>query len=251
MKKLNSTTMKKNILIVEDNKESMRALAGLARECDPTSVIYCAPNSAMAYRYAMENRIDLFLVDIMLDKKVQNDVSGICFADKMRQMERYKFVPIIFVTALEDQAMIAFHRLHCYGYIEKPFHFEQVRKIIGEALQYPIRNERENEYIYYRKDGILYSIETDRIIYMESVLRVLYVYLVDEKIEIPYMTCSSMLEKLNTDDFLQYSRNGVLNRKYIDYVDETNRYIRMKNGAMLEMGRVLKKKFIQELNYGS
>lgn len=243
--------MRKNILIVEDNRESMEALAGLARECDPTSVIYCASNSAMAYRYAMENRIDLFLVDIMLDSSVKNDVSGIVFADKMRQQERYKFVPIVFITALVDQAMVAFHKLHCYGYIEKPFDFNIVRKTISEALQYPIRDEREDKYVYYRKDGILYSIETDKIIYMESVLRVLHVYLVDEEIEIPYMSCSVMLEKLNADDFLQYSRNGILNRKYIDYVDETNRYIRMKNGAMLEMGIVWKKRFIQELNYGS
>ena len=35
-----------------------------------------------------------------------------------------------------------------------------------------------------------------------------------------------------------------------DYVDETNRYIRMKSGDVLEIGRVLKKHFIQELNYG-
>lgn len=243
--------MRKNILIVEDNRESMEALAGLARECDPTSVIYCASNSAMAYRYAMENRIDLFLVDIMLDSSVKNDVSGMVFADKMRQQERYKFVPIVFITALVDQAMVAFHKLHCYGYIEKPFDFNIVRKTISEALQYPIRDEREDKYVYYRKDGILYSIETDKIIYMESVLRVLHVYLVDEEIEIPYMSCNSMMEKLNTDVFLRYSRGGILNRKYIDYIDETNRYIRMKNGAMLEMGMVWKKKFIQELNYDS
>lgn len=222
----------------------------LTRECDSASVIYCASNSAMAYKYAMENRIDLFLIDIMLDNRVKNDVSGIIFADKMRQQERYKFVPMIFVTALEDQAMAAFHKLHCYGYIEKPFDFDRVRKMICEALQYPIKDERENQYFYYRKDGILYSVETDRIIYAESYLRVLNMHLPDETIEIPYMTCNFLIEKLNGKDFLQYSRNGILNRKYIDYVDETNRYIRMKNGDMLEIGRVWKKRFMQELNHG-
>lgn len=229
----------------------MDALVELTRECDSTSVIYCAKNSAIAYKYAMENRIDLFLVDIMLDNRVQNDVSGIVFADKMRQMERYKFVPIIFVTALEDQAMTAFHRLHCYEYIEKPFDFDKVRKTIREALEYPIRDTRDDEYVYYRKDGILYSIETERIVYMESYMRTLTVYLTDEKIEIPYMTCRAMLEKLNSEDFIQYNRSGVLNRKYIDYIDEGNRYIRMKNGTTLELGRIIKKKFIQELNYDS
>lgn len=242
--------MKKNVLIVEDNRASMDALVELTRECDSTSVIYCATNSAEAYKYAMENRIDLFLIDIMLDNKVQNDVSGIFFADKMRQQEQYKFVPMVFVTALVDQAMVAFHKLHCYGYIEKPFDFDKVRQTIREALQYPNRDERKNQYFYYRKDGILYSIETDRIIYVETCVRVLSMHLLDEVIEIPYMTCSTLLEKLNSQDFLQYSRHGILNRKYIDYVDETNRYIRMKNGDMLELGSVMKKRFMQELKYG-
>lgn len=243
--------MKKNVLIVEDNRASMDALVELTRECDSTSVIYCAPNSAMAYKYAMENRIDLFLIDIMLDNKVKNDVSGIVFADKMRQQEQYKFVPMIFITALEDQAMAAFHRLHCYEYIEKPFDFDNVRKIIGDALTYPIRDDREDKYLFYRKDGILYSIEIERIIYIESYMKKLTIHLIDEDIVIPYMTCSSIAEKLNEEDFIKYRRNGILHRKYIDYIDESNRYIRMKNGAILEIGRVLKKNFIQELNYGS
>lgn len=243
--------MKKNVLIVEDNRTCMDALAGLTRECDPSSVIYCASDAGMAYKYAMENRIDLFLVDIMLDSRVKNDVSGIVFVDKMRQLERYKFVPIVLVTALEDQAMVAFHKLHCYGYIEKPIDFDRVRKTIREALQYPIMDKREDQYVYYRKDGILYSIDTEQIVYMESYMRTLTVHLLDEKIEIPYMTCNAMLEKLNSEEFIQYSRSGVLHRKYIDYIDDANRYIRMKNGAVLELGLIIKKKFIQELNYGS
>ena len=242
--------MKKNVLIVEDNRHSMDALVELTRECDSTSVIYCAENSAMAYKYAMEHRIDLFLIDIMLDSKAQNDVSGITFADKMRQQEQYKFVPIIFITALEDYAMTAFHKLHCYEYIEKPFDFDKVRKTIAEALQYPTKDKRENPYFYYRKDGIWYSIENERIMFAESYMRVLRIHLLDETIEIPNMACGTFLEKLNHRDFLQYSRNGILNRKYIDYIDETNRYVRMKNGEMLEIGRVIKKRFMQELNYG-
>lgn len=242
--------MKKNVLIVEDNRYSMDALVELTRECDSTSVIYCARNSAMAYKYAMEHRIDLFLIDIILDNKVKNDVSGITFADKMRQQEQYKFVPMIFITALEDQAMAAFHNLHCYEYIEKPFDFDKVRKAISEALQYRSKDMHDNQYFYYRKEGIWYSVENERIIYAESYMRVLRIHLLDETIEIPYMACSTLLEKLNNRTFLQYSRNGILNRKYIDYIDETNRYVRMKNGDILEIGRVVKKRFMQELDYG-
>lgn len=242
--------MKKNVLIIEDNKASMDALVELTKECDSTSVIYCADTSAMAYKYAMENSIDLFLIDIMLDKNVKGDVSGMKFAETIRRMDNYKFTPMIFVTALEDQARNAFHNLHSYEYIEKPFDFDRVRNTISDALQFPKEQERKNRYIYYRKDGILFSLDTEKIMYIEVVGRKLRVCMTDENIEISYRTCSSMMNELDSENFLQSSRSTIVNRKYIKYVDEANRYIGMKDGTQLEIGKTRKKKFLKELNYG-
>ena len=241
--------MRKNVLIVEDNKACMGALVELVKECDSASVIYCADNSALAYKYAMEERIDLFLVDIILDESVQNDVSGIVFADTIRSLDRYKFVPLIFITSLEDYKMNAFQNLHCYSYVEKPFDFKKVKEVIGDALKYPVRDERSNRYIYYRKDGILYSLDTEQIIYIEASKRILYLYLENDEIQIPYKTSVSMLHELNAEEFLQCSRSIIVNRKFIAYVDKTNRYVTMKNGKTLEIGRMMKNKFLQELNY--
>lgn len=82
-------------------------------------------------------------------------------------------------------------------------------------------------------------------------MRKLVVHMTKQRVEIPNMTCSAMLERLNGHDFLQYSRGGILNRNYIEYVDEANRYVKMKNGAMLEIGRVTKKRFMSELRHDS
>lgn len=228
----------------------MEALVEVVKRCDSTSAIYCAEDSATAYKYAIEERIDLFLVDIVLDNEVKSDVSGIIFADKIRKIDRYRFVPLIFVTSLEDYEMNAFRNLHCYGYIEKPFDFKKMKDIIKEALTYPIKDSRSNRYIYYRKDGILYSIDMEQIIYLEMVLRDVVIHMTDEEIKIPYRTGSSMLHELNPEIFLQCNRNVIVNRQYVCYVDEINRYIKMKNEKTLEIGRIFKKKFIQEFEYG-
>jgi len=241
--------MKRNVLIVEDNKESMEALAGIVKECDLAGAVYCAQDSAAAYKYAMERRIDLFLVDIMLDNTVKNDVSGMVFADKIRSLERYQFVPLIFITCLEDYKLKAFQNLHCYGYLEKPFAFQKVKETIMEALRYPIKDERNNRFVYYRKDGLIFSLDTEQLIYMETVNRNLLLHMVDEEVEIPYRTCSSMQQELNEEIFLQCSRTVVVNRHYIDCVDKTNRYLKMKNGKILEIGMIFKKKFLRELHY--
>lgn len=239
--------MDKNILIIEDEEVSKRALVDVAQKCAPTSVIYWANNSAMAYKYALENRIDLFLVDIVLEKNNPSDISGIKFAEEIRNIEKYKFTPIIFVTALEDYAMSAFHRLHCYGYIEKPFDFKQVCSIIKDALEYPLQTEKKRQYFYYRKNGILYSIDKDTIFYLEMINRKLIAHTDKENIEIPYHNCEQIIKELGEEDFLRCNRSTIVNRMYIENIDEANCYVKLRSGDILEIGRVLKKKFLKEL----
>ena len=92
----------KAVLIIEDNAASMEMLAKITNEVDPEIVVHRAVNQNEAYASAMRISIDLFLIDIMLDPKNPGDVSGMRFANRIRMVERYKYVPMIFITALED-----------------------------------------------------------------------------------------------------------------------------------------------------
>lgn len=150
--------MKRNILIVEDDKTYLKALVEIAKQCDNAGTIFCAETKEEAYTYAVEEQIDLFLIDIILNSGNSQDVSGMVFAENLRQMERYKFVPIIFITALIDEYMHAFHKLHSYGYVEKPFDINKLKELITSALKMPLASDKENLYLYFRQDGVIYSI---------------------------------------------------------------------------------------------
>lgn len=243
--------MKRNVLIVEDNKACLDALVEITHKCDSAGAIFCAENKETAYTYAIEEKIDLFLIDIILDSSDPQDVSGMLFAERIRQMEQYRYVPIIFITSLIDEQMSAFHNLQSFGYIEKPFDVDKLSKLITLALNCPLdgRGEKKIPYTYYRKDGVFYSIENEKIICIESRDRRLFVYAEEETIEIRYKTIQSIFKGLPKDEFIQCSRNCLINRKYIKSIDMTNRYIRMKNGMDIEIGRVVKKKFFEELGY--
>ena len=45
------------------------------------------------------------LLDIILDPRTSGDASGMKFADHIREVERYHFTPIIFITGLEDPSL--------------------------------------------------------------------------------------------------------------------------------------------------
>lgn len=239
--------MKRNVLIIEDNKTCREALAELTRKCDTVGAVFCVDNSADAYKYAIEEEIDLFLVDIVLEGENAHDVSGIVFVDELRKMKRYAFTPVIFITSLVDEAMNAFHNLHCFDYIEKPFDMEKVRKVINAALEAPLSNDREKEVFYYKKDGVLYALNFDRIIYLEASFRNITIYTLDETVELNYMSLKRLITELPRRLFIQCSRNVVVNRMFIEYVDKANQIVKLRNGDMVKIGGKRKKGFLDEL----
>ena len=104
----------KKILIVEDSVQILAQLSYIAREINSSNKIYAFEKLEEAYRCALENDIDLFVVDIILEKEKPGDISGLQYVENIRKIDRYKFIPVIFVTSLEDAKLHTYEKLHCY-----------------------------------------------------------------------------------------------------------------------------------------
>lgn len=237
----------KTVLIIEDNLASMEMLAKIVNEVDPEAVVHRAVNQDEAYAHAMRLSIDLFLIDIMLDPKNPGDVSGMRFANRIRRVEKYKFVPMIFITALEDAQLYAYSNLHCYYYLEKPFDDKQARKVIMEALEMPLKKKRSED-VFFRKDGIIFRKSVSEVVYIENMRTGQTVRFTDGKLQLQYKPSKVILEELDSEKFLQCSRSTIVNRDFIEVIDMVNRYIGLKgNFGQLEIGISFKKKFIEAL----
>ena len=79
----------RSVLIVEDNVVHMEMLTKILKEIDMEITVYKASNQDEAYAYTMKNRINLFLIDVVLDSKMPGDVSGMRFADRVRRIQIY------------------------------------------------------------------------------------------------------------------------------------------------------------------
>ena len=228
---------KRNILILEDSAENRETIRSIVEACDSAGEIFCTDNVSDAYKITMENDISLFLVDIILSPKDPGNIAGIKFVDKIRSVPRYQFVPVIIVTQLYDEMFTAFHNLHCYGYIEKPYDENRLRSLIESALKMPLENHAETEFLYYRKDGVIYSVACDNIVYAEASMRKIILHTTDENIMIKNKTIHEILKELPAVHFVQCHRSMIVNRQYIQSYDKTNRVITMKNGAFIDVGR--------------
>lgn len=239
--------MKKKILIVEDNPIQLEGLKCLVAEVAPDAVIYTATDETGAYKILMEKTIDVFMTDIILNKDKSGDIAGIRLVEKIRTISQYMFTPVIFITSLEDSSGYAYKDLNCLGYIEKPFSPDEVKKMVKKAMNYSTIKEKDTT-ICFRKDGILFPIMVDDMVYIESHNRSINIYLQNGDVfEVPYFTCKQILEENDTDSLMQCSRNTIVNKKYIYNIDFINRYITLKNNmGKVEIGITYKKKISAE-----
>lgn len=239
--------MRKTVLVIEDNVNQLEMLKKLVLEVDPEVLVYTASTSGSAYEILMERTIDAFLVDIILDTGRPGDASGMRLVEKFRQLPKYMFTPVVFITSLEDEMKYAFTDLNCLGYIEKPFDPENVKRYIKKALNFSTAREKEAT-LFFRKDGIIYPIKVKNIIYMECLNHKVHVHLKEEPIfTVAYKTCKDLLEEADADCLLQCSRSVIINRDYVENVDPVSRYIKMKpTGEMVEIGITYKKKVLRE-----
>lgn len=220
--------MPKKIMILEDNKDMLNFLSDLIKKMLPDAELYVFQSMTGVYETAMNVYMDLFIVDIILDKTVPGDISGIRFVDKIRGVLKYEFTPVIFITSLQDPKFYAFNHLHCYSFIEKPINPGYVEETVRKALRFPSSNFND-PVLFFRRDGLIINIQCSEIIYIESMNHKQHFHLTNKRTEvIPYKTCRQILDEIGTGDFVQCSRSTIVNRKYVESVDLVNRYVKLK-----------------------
>lgn len=239
----------KKVLILEDNVSILAYLDKLIKEVDSNLTTFALSNAKDAYQCVLENQIDLFIIDIILEPNHPGDTSGLKFAEAVRNIKGYSFIPLIFITSLEDSKYTSYELTHCYSFIEKPFDPEQVKNVVQQCLKFPDL-DNGNKKLTFRADGAILSVDQKDIIYVQCQNHDLHV-ITDKNgiIEVPYITLKKFLKEVGSPDFVQCSRNTVYSMTYFEYLDPVNGIIRVKNGDRLNVGPRFKRK-VKEVIYG-
>lgn len=117
------------ILIVEDEQLIAEGLAIIINSINSKIETTITGYAKEALDYAKNNYYDIFLLDIQL-----LDYSGFELAKEIRDTDRYKLTPIIFITAIPARELMAFKEIHCYDYIVKPFKKEEVKSVLETII---------------------------------------------------------------------------------------------------------------------
>lgn len=117
----------KKILIVEDNELNITILNGILNSSYELSIARSAEDVFKILEYETP---DLFLLDIIMKNK-----SGIELCKELRTDEEYANVPVVFMTAVQDQNVYdAAFKAGADSFITKPFKSAELKKILSNLL---------------------------------------------------------------------------------------------------------------------
>lgn len=239
----------KNVLILEDDSTMADAIGKIINEIEINTLIYKIDTLTEAYQTAIEHDISLFIVDIIIDHSIRNDVSGLTFVENIRKIEKYTFVPVIFMTSLADPELHAYRQLHCYGYLEKPLVVEEAKSLIRKALKYSLPEETDKK-LYFRNSGIVYAVNKKDIVYIRSHSGKIIIKTLKDELAVYYRNCRDMLKELDSDKYVQCNRSTIVNRDYIQNIDMVNRIVKMADDfGTVEIGKTMKKHFMDKIGY--
>ena len=130
------------ILIVDDNKQNIELLMGLFKSKYKVSA---AINAGRALKIARsDSQPDIILLDIVMP-----DMNGYEICRELKNDEKTKNIPVIFVTAVSEvmDSSLGF-ALGAVDYITKPFHPPMVEARVKLHLELKRKQELLEEYAY-------------------------------------------------------------------------------------------------------
>lgn len=224
----------KKILILEEKTDTLISLESMIED---RAEIYALSDAQRAYKCAVKNFIDLFIVDVTLEEEGGELPPELEFVDKIRDMERYCSTPILFITELQTSKLYTYEKLRCYKMIGKPVQEEQFIRVVEDSLS-ALRYSGNSNQVFFRGFGVVRGILEEEIVYITAKNHKVFLHMNDgREVGLSYMTAQQIQEKLKGDNFIQCKRDTIVNRDYIKHVDPIRHKILLeKDYGELEIG---------------
>lgn len=227
------------ILIVDSNKYYRDMLTSKLRHVNPIVEVKAVGKLSEALLIASQHNIFAFFIDIQL-----TDGNGLKLAHELRHMKKYKFAPIIFVTAIPTKEIEAFRTVHCYDYLIKPIYDKDLNRVINDLFKDYSEEiiKDEEDVLSLNFNGVQNIIHIKDILYIEFKLR--RIVIITHLDEIAYKSISlKKFSKVLSSQFIQIHQSIIINRNFIKKIDFKSNIIELHgHKTKLPIGISFKKK---------
>lgn len=207
----------KNILIVEDDILQNNFIAKVLMDFDPHFVIHTTFNAEEATIIYTSHDIDLFILDVNLSPSGSSE-NGIDIGKNLRQDNKYKNTPIIYITGIPEMIDSAINVVHCYNYIKKPYRAEDIINALTDIND--SQNIKAASIAVKDFYGVTNKLSFESILYIQSDKHTQTFYSTSGIINTRELNLTQILYKL-PDNFVQVHKSYIINIKCITSYDRT------------------------------
>lgn len=224
----------RHILIIEDDQQIQQFLRSILLEINQNFHIHLSPSAEQALDIANRYDISLFIIDIQL-----TDYKGTDLANKLRNLQKYKYTPMIFATAIATEELRAYREIKCYDYLVKPFTKAEVKTAIFGVLDYLENVHGDSSTVRLEQKGFVFEYRLSDILYIESFGKKMVIHmknaaggLVQENIA--GYTLKSILELLKEGSFQQCHKSYIINMDSIERISKVENRLHLR-GTSIEL----------------
>lgn len=213
------------IVLAEDNPAAVKQLTRFIQNISAALEVVSFSEAAEALRYAKENDVALFILDIQLV-----DYKGTNLARQLRLLPKYKYTPIIFETALAGEELFAYRDVKCYSFLIKPFDEAEFAAAFCEAMGLAEQMTGPAKTLQIEQKQFVLEYPLADIAYIEAFGKKLVIHTYNRALgptadTLSGYTLSAMLALIAEPAFIQCHKSYIVNTAYIEKIDKAGQRI--------------------------
>ena len=231
-----------NFLLCDDNIQILNKFAKMldvifTNNDLSAKVVLATQNPNEALKYAKNNPVDVFILDIKFD----SNISGIDIANKIRSTNKNAY--IIFATGHLEYLILAY-KCKTFDYLPKPISMENLESTILRLFN-DIKGTTSNKNFIHidNKDTL---IKSDSILFIEKSKNNIIFRTTDSEYCVS-SSFSKLMDKLPSN-FVRCHKSFIVNTKNISSIKDDTIYFETENKLSCSIGQVYKKNFMEVLN---
>ena len=221
-------------VILDDEPFAHQVLEHYINQLPSLQLVAGFRNSVQAYEYLNNHKVDLLFLDIEMPL-----INGINFLSALAHKPN-----TIYTTAYKEYAFEGFE-LGVVDYLLKPFSYERFVKAIDKINQTTDVSVPVADMLVIKEKDSLLNIKQQDISYIEGCKDYIKIITSDRQFII-YHTLKGILQRLNTDVFLQTHRSYIVNKAHIARIAQEK--LIMLNETVIPIGQSYKQAFFKGIN---
>ena len=218
--------MKYKCLIVDDEAPAHLVLQAHIARTEQLELIGDVYDGQEALEFLRINQVDILFLDIEMPR-----LTG------LELLECMPYAPSVILTTAYSNFGFEAYQNGVVDYLLKPISYPRFTKAINKIIERPLARKEADSFpeIEVKYDGVLKTIKTKEILYIEAVGNYIRLYLENDKSLVITQTMKYILSVLPPVNFIRIHKSYIVKRESITEFKKTE--VMLSNNTVLPVGR--------------